>query len=67
MTPHPARAKAIADAEAKASQHLANGNAHREAGRTTQAEREFARAGRWLDKANELRGIGSGITRTDGR
>jgi hypothetical protein len=56
---HPARAKAIAEAEAKSAAYLGDSNEHREAGRTDAADRCLARAQRWLDKANDLRGQGS--------
>jgi hypothetical protein len=44
------------DAEARASQWLADGNAAQEAGRTVKAERCFQKAQFWLDRANLLSG-----------
>ena len=55
---HPARHRAIVEAEAKAAQYLGNANEDREAGRSD--ERNLERAQRWLDKANNLRGWGEG-------
>jgi hypothetical protein len=57
---HPARARAIADAEAKSAMYLGNANEHTEAGRPEAAQRDLDRSQRWLDKANELRGWGEG-------
>lgn len=42
------------EAEARASQWLADGNQAREAGRTVKAERCFQKAQFWLDRANLL-------------
>ncbi|MFL6970075.1 hypothetical protein ACJ6X8_27985 [Pseudomonas alvandae] len=44
------------EAEAKASQWLADGNQAQEAGRTVKAERCFQKAQFWLDRANLLSG-----------
>jgi hypothetical protein len=45
-----------ADAEAKASKWLADGNEHREAGRKDRAEKCYEKAQYWLDLANKFRG-----------
>lgn len=44
------------DAEARAADWLAKGNRASERGNRDLAERHYAKAQRWLDKANELRG-----------
>jgi len=50
----------ISHAEAEASRHLGNYNDHVEAGREHAAKRSGDAAQRWLDRANDLRGNGSG-------
>lgn len=47
-------AERVLDAEAKASQWLADGNQAQEAGHTVKAERCFQKAQFWLDRANLL-------------
>lgn len=47
-------AERVLEAEAKASQWLADGNQAQEAGRTVKAERCFQKAQFWLDRANLL-------------
>lgn len=53
------RREQIIDAEANAARHLGNYNEHREAGRLALAERSFWSAQKWLDRANDLRGMGA--------
>jgi hypothetical protein len=56
LTKPPAKplAERTLDAEARASQWLADGNAAAEAGCTVKAERCFQKAQFWLDRANLL-------------
>jgi hypothetical protein len=47
--------RAALEAEARASNHLANGNAASERGNHRAAERHYTKAQFWLDRANKLR------------
>jgi hypothetical protein len=47
----------VVDAEHKSSYHLARARDLDERGKAEAAERERARSERWLERANELRGL----------
>lgn len=51
------RAQKAVNAERLASRWLADGNEARERGRKEIAERRYAKAQYWLDRANKLRGL----------
>jgi hypothetical protein len=50
----------IVHAEAEAARHLGNYNEEIERGANKTAEKSLEKSQRWLDKANDLRGQGSG-------
>lgn len=50
----------IVEADSNAARYLGNFNEANERGDRKAAERLFWQAQRWLDKANDLRGMGSG-------